>query len=142
MIRTSIFVALFVLKASTAVAQTNSANLAAPNLDPGSSGGTAGMISGGGTNSSNFDGRDPRPNPDARTTNTRKQTSQAKADGDARDENASAKTRAKTARAEADNEDSGKSRRVKKKKKQPGFFSYPYVYGFGAFGSRYMRSRD
>lgn len=141
MTRTSIFVALFTLTASAAVAQTNGANLGAPNLDPGRSGGTAGMISGGGTNSSNFDGRDARPNPDARTTNTRKQTSQAKADGDARDESSSAKTRAKAARAEANNDDSGKSRRVKKK--QPRFFGFPYVYGFSAFGSRgYTRYRD
>jgi hypothetical protein len=144
MTRTSILACLSVLLASPAMAQANGSSPGALSLDPGSSGGSAGLISGGGTASFNLDGRDARPVPDSRAASPRAQ-SQAKAEADAKEERA--KSRSRTARAQADDDgNSGKNSQVKKAKKQPRYDNadrYFYSYGFGTFGRRGLfRSRD
>lgn len=139
---------LVLFAASGAMAQTAD-KIGGVKLDPGSSGGTAGLISGGGTVSYNFDGRDARPGPETRAASSRTPPTSAKTGGNAKDERVSekAQTKAARARAEADNEQSGKNKQAKKEKKQERYssYSYPYVYpyGFGTFGGRgFMRSRD
>jgi hypothetical protein len=141
MTRTSILACLFAFATSAAMAQAASGNPVALSLDPGSSGGTAGLISGGGTASYNLDGRDARPN----SANPRVQPSRAKAETDAKEERT--KSRSKTARAQADGDNnSGNGGRVKKASKQPRYSysdPYSYSYGFGASGRRGLfRSRD
>jgi hypothetical protein len=139
MTRTSILACLFAFTASTAMAQVDAGNPGALSLDPGGSGGTAGLISGGGTASFNLDGRDARPP----AANPRAQ-SQVKAEPDAKEERG--KSRSRTARAQADDDaTSSKKSRVKKASKQPRYYSDPYFYsyGYGAFAPRgIMRSRD
>lgn len=137
MTKAPILAGLFALAASVAWAQANAGNLDGTNLDPGSSGGAAGLISGGGTVTSNIDGRDTRPVPDARTGGARAQT---KADTDSKDDRAARKTAEKAARARAEGEldDSGKPKRAKKETRNQRVYSYPYVqpFGFSLFGSR------
>jgi hypothetical protein len=141
MTRTSMMACLVLFAASGAMAQTSAAG--GVNLDPGSSGGTAGLISGGGTISTNLDSRDSRPVPAARADEQRKQ---AKVDSDAKEERSKARAKAARARAEATDRVSEKSKRVMKENQQlQRFYGYPYVYpySFSTFGSRsYMRSRD
>lgn len=128
--KTTLLAALFALTASAATAQTAVGNVV--NLDPGASGGSAGLISGGGLVSSSLDARpasSPRdPVPQAR-----------------RDPAPQARAEARTnARAEADI-----APRAKKSKNQPSS-SPERVYrverihpGFSLFGSRrYSRTRD
>jgi hypothetical protein len=140
MTRTSILACLFAFAASAAMAQAEPGNPGALSLDPGASGGTAGLISGGGTTSYNLDGRDARPAP----ASPRVQPSQAKAETDAKEERA--KSRSRTARAQADDDNSGNNSRAKKAKKQPRYYyadPNSYSYGFGAFGRRGLfGSRD
>lgn len=146
MLKTSVMAGLVAFSASGAMAQTAD-RIGDVKLDPGSSGGTAGLVSGGGTVSYNFDGRDARPAPETRAASSRAQPSSAKTGGDTKDQRMSekAQTKAARARAEADNDESGKNNRVKKEKKPERYYSYPYVYpyGRGAFENRgFMRSRD
>jgi len=151
MMRTPILAGLFVLVASAALAQTNAAGLGV-NLDPGLSGSSSGLLSGGGTISSSLHGHDPRSEAAARTPSPKagkttenasdtklrsKAATKSLAAAEAGDDLASDKPRART---KARKETKAAENREREKRSSRFYAypsSYPYVFsrGFASFGS-------
>jgi len=128
--KTLILGVLFAFAASAAAAQMNVGG--GVNLDPGVSGGTSGLISGGGPVSVPLDARAP--------SNPRSQASQAKVQ-DARpvknqpSPGSQANARA-DARASIEADTSTRATKPKKERPPAAYRSYPSFFGFMAFGGR------
>lgn len=165
MTRTSILAGLFALAASAALAQTNAGNLGGMNLDPGNSGGTTGLLSGGGTVSSTLNAREPRTETSPRVTTSRAEaksepTSETKlrsnsgtkaaAKTDPDDDPVSERPRNKAKKAKEKKEAAAKERKEaanrdtankEKERRANRLSSYPYVYSRGLIAYGYPRVR-
>ena len=135
--RTWILAVLLALATSPAAAQPSVSG--GVNLDPGTSGGTSGLISGGGSVSSSLDARPASSSPRSQGSQAKAQDARVPAE---RSQGTQAKAQARTeARASAEIDT---ATQVKKPKKQPAPAvnrSYAPFFGFTAFGRGYGNTR-
>lgn len=132
--KTPILAILIALGPSVAVAQQNTAP--GVNLDPGLSGGTSGLISGGGTAAAPLDARAPSGTRGPVSSRQKMQSeTNASVDADTRSRAKKAKAQAQTdAKAEADPDP--RTQRPKRERSRPAYYPYGSISGFRLFGGR------